>query len=278
VLISCQIHGFTGSSAVWKKNIPALAKRYRVIAPDLRGHGESDKPKHGFHVSRLAMDLRELIQHLQVPNLKALGGSLGCSILWCYAELFTTLEFSHMIFVDQSPLQNSTLDGWDSRYCNRGMNSAPAVAALQTTLALAPQMAHRSTIAACLAYRSHPDSSDTINLKTQQEDEDFFLGEAMKGDGQWYGKLMEDHTALDWRESIKATFGPSSGSKTKVLVVASSRSGCFPSEGPIQVVGFVNGDASNKLATGLVTQSGGHWCYWEMPDEFNELVIHFLDD
>ena len=67
------------------------------------------------------------------------------------------------------------------------------------------------------------------------------LGEALKGDGEWYGKLMADHTALDWRDSIRASFGSGSGSETKVLVVASSRSGCFPAEGPMKVVEFVNG-------------------------------------
>lgn len=184
-----------------------------------------------------------------------------------------------MIFVDQSPLQNSTLDGWDSRYCNRGMNSAPAVAALQATLALSPRKAHKGTIAACLAYRSHPQKSDEVDPRTQQEDEDFFLGEAMKGDGQWLGKLMEDHTALDWRESIKATFGPNSASKTKVFVIASSRSGCFPSDGPLQVVEYVSGGFSDRksLARGFVTHRGGHWCYWENPEEFNSITIQFLN-
>ncbi len=59
------------------------------MAPDLRGHGESDKPKHGYHVGKLAMDLRELLVHLAGGEgklasfrCKAIGGSLGCSILW----------------------------------------------------------------------------------------------------------------------------------------------------------------------------------------------------
>ena len=68
--------------------------------------------------------MRELIEHLEKEsnsNLQiiALGTSLGCAILWSYAELFTTksktnkTKFSHMIFVDQAPLQNSDPDGWD---------------------------------------------------------------------------------------------------------------------------------------------------------------------
>jgi pimeloyl-ACP methyl ester carboxylesterase len=283
LLTSSQIHGFTGSSAVWQRNIPALSLQYRIIGPDLRGHGSSNKPKHGYHVSRLAMDLHQLVLHLQSQNgrkispLKALGGSLGCSILWCYAELFTTAPFTHMIFVDQSPLQNSTLDGWDSQYCNRGMNSAPAVAALQTTLAFSPETAHKGTVAACLAYRSHPLSADEVTKKQSEEDECFFLGEAMKGNPEWYGKLMADHTALDWRDSICATFGPGSESQTKVLVVASNRSGCFPAAGPMKVVGFVNGGEKEGKARGVVVEWGGHWCYWEKPDLFNELVLEFLN-
>jgi pimeloyl-ACP methyl ester carboxylesterase len=183
-----------------------------------------------------------------------------------------------MVFVDQSPLQNSTLDGWDSNYCNRGMNSAPAVASLQTTLALSPETAHRGTIAACLAYRSHPLPTDVQTQQIRDDDERFFLAEAMKGDHEWYGKLMADHTSLDWRESIRASFGPDSGSVTKVLVVASGRSGCFPSTGPMKIVDFVNeGRQGTTLAEGTVVNWGGHWCYWEGPMYFHDLVLRFLD-
>jgi len=79
-----QLHGFTGSSAVWKRNIPALSKVYRVIAPDLRGHGDSDHSVHGYHVSRLAMDLKTIIDHLKLPKgkIRVIAGSLGCAIIW----------------------------------------------------------------------------------------------------------------------------------------------------------------------------------------------------
>ncbi|THV44421.1 hypothetical protein BGAL_0648g00030 [Botrytis galanthina] len=292
------LHGFTGSKDVWQKNVDALRKTYRVVVPDLRGHGDSQKPKHGYHVSRLAMDLHELTQHIIHSSATgqkgargdkkflAIGGSLGCAILWSYAELFGTSLFRKMIFVDQSPLQNSTLDGWDSRFCNRGMNNPWAIASLQKTLELAPEIAHRGTIAACLGYRYAPLESEK-GLRSQEVmdgDEAFFLGEALKGNGRWLGKLMEDHTSKDWRDSIRACFGPGSGSETKVLVVGSSRSGCFPAEGVMKIVEFVNGgvendgEIKNGKARGVVVDWGGHWCYWEDPDKFNTLVLEFLGE
>ena len=222
---------------------------------------------------------------------RAIGGSLGCSILWCYASLFTTHPFTHMIFVDQSPLQNRAED-WGLEYCNRGMNSLSAVLSLQAMLAKNPESAHRGTIQACLAYRAYPLETDFENdekrKQVMKEDEAFFLGEAMKGRQEWYGKLMGDHTALDWRGSIAATFGAGSksSSQTKVLVVASERSGCFPADGPLFVVGLVNGEGKageeesgrEKRAKGVSVGWGGHWCYWEDPEKFNGLCLDFLGD
>lgn len=205
--------------------------------------------------------------------------STSIDVSRCYAELFTTKAFESMIFVDQSPLQNSTLDGWDSRFCNRGLNNAAALSSLQTTLLLSPATAHKGTISSCLAYRSHPLPTDSISAQTQK-DEAFFLAEAMKGDGEWLGKLMADHTSLDWRASIAANFGKGSGSKTTVLVVASTRSGCFPAAGPLKVVDFVNeGEKENYgMAKGVAVEWGGHWCYWEDPEKFGRLVTRWWND
>jgi pimeloyl-ACP methyl ester carboxylesterase len=180
-----------------------------------------------------------------------------------------------MIFVDQAPLQNSTLDGWDARFCNRGMNSPTALAEMQATLQSSPETVYRGTITACLAYRSHPLPSDNVSAQTAASDEAYFLATALKGDPMWFGKLMADHTALDWRDSIRATLGNRS-SETKVLVIASTRSGCFPAEGPMAVVDLINSGHASPRAKGVVIDWGGHWCYWEDPEKFNDLVLAFL--
>jgi pimeloyl-ACP methyl ester carboxylesterase len=55
-----------------------------VVVPDLRGHGTSDKPQDGYHVARLAMDLKNLIDHFkfQEGTISAIGTSLGAAIIW----------------------------------------------------------------------------------------------------------------------------------------------------------------------------------------------------
>jgi len=120
------------------------------------------------------------------------------------------------------------------------MNSAEAVINLQYTLSVEPTYAYKNTIDVCLAYRSHPQLTDNVTDATRRDDDRFFLEEAQKCDPRWLGKLMADHTALDWRDSITAMFGRYSGSETKVLVMASTRSGCFPAEGPMKVVELIN--------------------------------------
>lgn len=178
--------------------------------------------------------------------------------------------------MDQAPLQNYMSD-WGPEFGNRGCNTPESLATFQRTLENDPKAAHLGTVAACLGYRSHPGKGDPEEgSKTWEEDEKFFLEQALKGDGKWYGKLMADHTALDWRDSIAQNFGPGSGSTTQVLVVASSRSGCFPAAGSQQVVELVNGGTEEGLASGVTIEWGGHWCYWEEPKKFNELVLDFL--
>ena len=61
------------------------------------------------------------------------------------------------------------------------MNNAAAVAALQTTLELNPEAAHLGTIATCLGYRWKLLGTDNITEETRSQDEQFFLGEAMRG-------------------------------------------------------------------------------------------------
>ena len=230
------------------------------------------------------MDLKNLFDHLDLKekeSVRCIAGSLGCAILWCYAELFTADVFSHMVWVDQSPMQNISLDSpqsWGSGYANRGMNNEAAVRQLFADLKENPDNAYRGAINACLSYRSHPLPSDNITAQKKEEDEAFFLVEARKGNSLWYAQLMKDHTSLDWRDTIRECFGGRDENRTRVLVVASSRSGCFPANGPMEAVKFANEKVhkGKERAKGTVVDWGGHWCFWEDPGKFGKLVVPFL--
>ena len=121
--------GFSQSALEFDKQITDLSRDYRVIAMDHRGHGRSDKPAYGYRVSRLAADLRDLLDDLQLSEVVLLGHSLGCSVIWSYWDLFGGDRISRLILVDQPAVVAATCCGgstnrrWSS--AGRRASSAP---------------------------------------------------------------------------------------------------------------------------------------------------------
>ena len=71
------IHGMAGSAQTWRAVLPQLAKKYRVIAPDLLGHGQSSKPRTDYSLGAFAVGLRDLLDELGVESATVVGQSLG---------------------------------------------------------------------------------------------------------------------------------------------------------------------------------------------------------
>eukprot|EP01030_Chromulinospumella_sphaerica_P015654 gene15654-15468_t len=61
----------------WEEQIPTLAARYRVIVPDVRGHGRSDKPRERYSIAGFSADLVALIEHLNLEPVHYVGLSMG---------------------------------------------------------------------------------------------------------------------------------------------------------------------------------------------------------
>jgi pimeloyl-ACP methyl ester carboxylesterase len=71
------IHGMAGSSETWRAVIPQLSKNYRVVAPDLLGHGQSAKPRGDYSLGAFAVWLRDLLDELGISRATIVGQSLG---------------------------------------------------------------------------------------------------------------------------------------------------------------------------------------------------------
>lgn len=82
------LHGFAGSSSYWEKVIPTLAQNYRVIAPDLSGHGRSSAPEGSMLIEDYATEILELIDHLNIDKILLLGHSMGGYIALAFAEKY----------------------------------------------------------------------------------------------------------------------------------------------------------------------------------------------
>jgi pimeloyl-ACP methyl ester carboxylesterase len=80
------IHGMAGSSATWQAIIPQLSKKFRVIAPDLLGHGMSAKPRGDYSLGAFAVFLRDLLDELAVDRATVIGQSLGGGIAMQFAH------------------------------------------------------------------------------------------------------------------------------------------------------------------------------------------------
>ncbi len=62
------VHGFGGNATQWRFQLEAFAERNRVIAPDLRGHGQSDRPPRNYDMSQLLADLEAVLDHRHVTQ------------------------------------------------------------------------------------------------------------------------------------------------------------------------------------------------------------------
>jgi pimeloyl-ACP methyl ester carboxylesterase len=79
------VHGITGTGATWEPVIPALAEGAHVVAPDLLGHGDSDKPRGDYSLGAFASGLRDLMHHLGHERVSVTGHSLGGGVAMQFA-------------------------------------------------------------------------------------------------------------------------------------------------------------------------------------------------
>jgi len=80
------LHGFTQTSHMWTKDvIPALAEHHFVIAPDLRGSGDSAKPADGYDKRTLASDVYEVVRSLGIQEVLLVGHDFGAAVAYAYA-------------------------------------------------------------------------------------------------------------------------------------------------------------------------------------------------
>ncbi len=82
------LHGLGCDHTTWEPVIDSLAKRYTVIAPDLLGHGQSDKPRADYSLGGFANGMRDLLTVLGIDRVTVIGHSFGGGVAMQFAYQF----------------------------------------------------------------------------------------------------------------------------------------------------------------------------------------------
>lgn len=83
------VHGWPFAWREWRKLMPLLADAgFTVIAPDLRGMGDSEKPETGYAKRNVAEDLHQLVDHLGLSEVNLVGTDIGTMVAHAYATAY----------------------------------------------------------------------------------------------------------------------------------------------------------------------------------------------
>ena len=91
--------GFPESWFAWRKLMPLLGPTYRIIAPDLPGQGDSDRPLDGYDTQTLAMRMHGLLQQLGIGRYFLVAHDVGAWVAYPYAALFGD-EVRRLVLMD----------------------------------------------------------------------------------------------------------------------------------------------------------------------------------
>src|SRR5215831_6931049 len=97
------LHGWPETWYEWHKIMPALAKNYTVIAPDLRGLGDTSKPYTGYDGNNTAKDIYQLLSQLRTQKIYLVGHDVGVLTAYSYAASHPS-NVSKLVILDVPPL------------------------------------------------------------------------------------------------------------------------------------------------------------------------------
>ena len=95
-------HGWPETWYEWRHVMPALAKNYTVIAPDLRGLGDSSKPLTGYDGKTVAEDIHQLVTQLGFKTIFLVGHDIGSFVAYSYAAAHPS-EVKRLVIMDVPP-------------------------------------------------------------------------------------------------------------------------------------------------------------------------------
>jgi pimeloyl-ACP methyl ester carboxylesterase len=246
------LHGFPDDSYLWRHQVPALVEAgFRVVAPDLRGCGDSSKPPEvdEYKLLRIVGDLSTLLRNLGIPRAHVVGHDWGAATAWLLAALMrakvdhlAVLSVGHPNVFHTPTLEQRQKSWYMLLYQFEGV---------------AEELLRRHNWA--LFREGIGDEGDLEHYI-----ENFSRPGALRAALNWYRANRHPSAELEPPPRLPFVMTPTLG-------IWGARDGAMTEEQMVASAGFVQGVWRYERF-----DDSGHWIPLDEPDRLNELLVSFL--
>lgn len=246
------LHGLADHSLVWSSLGDYLAQDYHIVAPDLRGHGDSGKPNQGHSFADVIGDLEALINHLGWSKFHVLGHSWAGKLVPIWArqnpQLFTSLILVDPFFIGKMPRILKV--------------SFPLLYRLLSFLkVMGPFASYEEAIEVAQTLKEYQGWSKLQELV-------FTSGIEQKADGTWGSKFTVDARNQIFEE-VMLVSGLTQNIEIPTLLIVPEQ-GLTRREWQLKPYKTYLGNLK------IVPVPGNHWAFLTEEDAFNQVVKDFL--
>jgi non-heme chloroperoxidase len=240
------IHGISMSRRYFHKQLEPLSARQRVIAVDLRGHGDSEKADSGHTVPQYARDVHQFMEALGLERPVLLGWSMGVFVAFDYIRQFGTDGIRGLIDVDEAA-SDFKWDGWA-----HGFLDLPTLHSLMTAVQDDREAFIRSFVPDMFPHPPAP------------EDLEWMVSESSKLPTGPLSAILFDQTLQDYRDVLPSIDVPT-------LICWGEHDALLPVSGAPYMQEHIRGARLELFA------DSGHCPFLDESDKFNRVVQEFLD-
>jgi pimeloyl-ACP methyl ester carboxylesterase len=234
------IHGWAATHRFWKYQIPFFAQKFQVIAYDLRGHGDSEKPVSGYSIRDHLVDLESILVNAKISNPVLIGHSLG-GMIALQSTLDDLVDPRGLVLVGTSPHPVGT----------RKRNLEFSL--LRFLIRLSRKRASKFTEKALFAPDVNQELVEWVNAESERTPTKAIL------------EILQHVKAFNVIPRLSEIHVPT-------LIITGEYESAIDSQRLDQMVEMI------PQAKSDVISGAGHNCMLEKPAEFNSIVASFLQE